>query len=487
VSPLVLSFIGLLVCGAILLLGRYFGAPLLIGLFASLPFGSTAFAALPALGGSSPLIYTLFAIMLTMSVIARPGGIADIGRVFLTYPISWALIILVFYASATAVIMPRLFEGQTTAFVIFRGAIREVALSPTPGNMTQGAYFALDAFMFYMVAAAMLTRKNFHLIRIGLFIYVGLTVALGCVDLLGKLAQQGDVLLPIRTANYALLTEVAEAGFWRIAGGQAEASAFAIMIVSCLAFSFVYWRGTGSRLAMLLAILSFVLAILSTSSTAYVALALLGAFYSLVAVRSVLSGRLTNRDLLVAFCAGILFAIGLTLYLINDRLFDPFVVLFDTMITTKAQSQSGIERAYWNHRSMVALADTIWLGVGLGSSRASSWMVAVASQLGVLGSLLMAILVVSLLRGPGPNRLARFDREAFVLCRATRALASAFLVGSSISGGAANPGVLFFLCLAVVVSLRRSIYTTAGELQQPLATARLVNAGTAIEPRAPPV
>jgi hypothetical protein len=50
---------GLIVCAALLLIGRWFGAPVLIGLFASLAFGSTAFATLTALGGSSPLIYTL--------------------------------------------------------------------------------------------------------------------------------------------------------------------------------------------------------------------------------------------------------------------------------------------------------------------------------------------------------------------------------------------------------------------------------------------
>jgi hypothetical protein len=47
-----------------LLFGRLAGGAIIVSLFASLAFGSTAIVAIPALGNSSPLIYTRFALLL---------------------------------------------------------------------------------------------------------------------------------------------------------------------------------------------------------------------------------------------------------------------------------------------------------------------------------------------------------------------------------------------------------------------------------------
>jgi O-antigen ligase len=66
---------------------------------------------------------------------------------------------------------------------------------------------------------------------------------------------------------------------------------------------------------------------------------------------------------------------------------------------------------------------------------------------------LMALLLASLMRGPGPAR--SHDRRDLALYRGARASALAFLIGASLSGGSADPGILFFLCLAVVTAARR--------------------------------
>ena len=55
--------------------------------------------------------------------------------------------------------------------------------------------------------------------------------------------------------------------------------------------------------------------------------------------------------------------------------------------------------AYWNYQSLQSVYDTLGLGIGLGSSRASSWIIAVISQLGIIGSILMGLLVLELVRG----------------------------------------------------------------------------------------
>jgi hypothetical protein len=315
---------------------------------------------------------------------------------------------------------------------------------------------------FFAIAAPPARASNLHLLRTGFFAYVAINSVLGIVDLVGKIGAHRDIIFPIRTANYSLLTEIAEGSFWRIVGGHAEASSFAIGTASCLAFAFVYWRNSGSRLALALAVVSLVLLVLSTSSTGYFALALLLLIFAGTFVHPLLSGRIPVRDLIVVSCVMVLFAVLLAVYVAEAKLFDPVVKLVDTMIVNKAQSQSGQERAYWNTRSLLNVIDTMGLGIGLGSSRASSWIVAVVSQMGIIGTVLMAVLVGELLRGPGHQRLAVIDPEAFALCRAARACGLGFLIGASISGGAADPGILFFICLGVVVSIRYELAARSG-------------------------
>ncbi len=76
-------------------------------------------------------------------------------------------------------------------------------------------------------------------------------MALGLVDLLGKMAGAGDLLAPIRTANYAMLTDVEQAGFSRIAGGHPEASAFAMSMFAGTVFLITSWRVTRNTLVLL--------------------------------------------------------------------------------------------------------------------------------------------------------------------------------------------------------------------------------------------
>jgi hypothetical protein len=91
--------------------------------------------------------------------------------------------------------------------------------------------------------------------------------------------------------------------------------------------------------------------------------------------------------LLACGLAGVL---GVALF--NAGFFDQFVRPIEAAVINKSTSSSGLERTYWNLKSLQGFVDTSGLGIGLGSSRASSWPIAVLSQLGLLGALMMAIL-----------------------------------------------------------------------------------------------
>lgn len=450
-----ISFVGLMVCAGILLTGYYCRAPLIIGLIASLAFGATAFMTLSSIGGSSPLIYTLFAILLVTAVAARRRIWRDLGDVFGKIRPIWVLSSLMLYVVVGAWLFPRLFAGQTSVFVqsTMRRGIVEASLAPVSGNVTQSGYFVLGGLSAIALCVLLLHEDRIDAIRRGFFIWCGLHAGMGLLDLIGKLAGAGDILWPVRTASYAMLTEAQEGGFWRITGANSEASAFGGISLVCLAFCYVYWRQTKSRLAQGLAALLLVLLVLSTSSTAYVGLAILAVPVAFSILRSFLSGHVDRDEILIIALSAIGGATVLTIILYDEKFFAPFVRLMDSMVLNKAASTSGQERAYWNIKSLQALLDTGGLGVGLGSSRASSWPIAVVSQLGLVGGAMMAMLLLVVFRGMG-NLKRYIDPETNAVIAGVRASALASIVGGSLISGTADPGMTFFIPFAVITASR---------------------------------
>jgi O-Antigen ligase len=460
-----LSIPGLIVWLCILLIGRMAGGALIIGLFASLPFGSTAFATLSSLGGSSPLIYTLFILGLICVVAARRTLIADLGAVFTLYKTVWLVCALAVYAAASAYVFPRLFLGETTAFIPIDGAITEVPLTPSSGNITQTAYFLLGVFLFIGLSVVLLRADNLKKVTSGFFAFVMAHALLGALDLASKMAGLGDLLLPIRTASYALLTEVEQSGFWRIVGGCAEASAYSGYALAALAFVFTYWRETNSRLAAFLTLGMLILVLLSTSSTAYVGLAGLAPFAALMIGRSAVDNQLRRTDVMLAVGILVILTAIIATDLYDSRIFRPFGNLIQDMVFNKATSDSGQERGYWNSRSLQTVVDTYGLGTGMGSSRSSSWAVSTISQLGIIGSVLVGLLLLVMMRGMIGLRPLPEDKPLFALCAGARACGFAGLLAASIAGGSADPGVLFFACLATIVACRHHVKVRQAALQ----------------------
>jgi hypothetical protein len=449
-----LSLIGLMVCAVLLGLGRLLGAPLLVGTVASVAFGSTAVATLDAAGGSSPLIYVVFAVLVCASAAASPAFGRNLSLVFVRSWEPWIVGALAVYAVGTAIILPRLFAGATSAFVTVRGiGVVEVSLQPSSGNLTQTGYFALGALTFLSLSSMLARGHRLPALRSGFRAWAALVAVGGLIDLAGKMAGLGDVLAPIRTATFAYLTDSEQAGFWRIAGSYSEASAFGAAALAALAFSFTDWRQGGSRLSGSVAALLLVLLVLSTSTTAYAGLAVLGALMVTSIARSALTGRLTAIDLLLVagLLAGAATLICLALY--DHRLLEPFQNLLQSTLIDKSSSESARERGYWNERSIMTLFDTWGLGQGFGSSRSSNWLVSVVSQTGLIGTLLQLGLVASVLR-PWAAPGTQAAREPAALHASLRACAFAILLGALIAGGSADPGLLFFIAMAGMIGCR---------------------------------
>ncbi|PLP56590.1 hypothetical protein CYK37_24430 [Mesorhizobium loti] len=449
------SLPGLLVCVAILAIAYYARGMLMVGLIASQAFGATAAVTLTFLGGASPLIYTMFEALLIVAVAARRRIWLDLGSVFGGIRPIWILASLMVYAIIGAWLFPRFFAGQTVVFVQskIRGIVVEASLTPVSGNISQTGYFILGGLTTIALCTLLLHGERIDQIRRGFFLWCGLHAGMGVVDFVGKNAGIGDMLAPIRTANYAIISNAYEAGFARITGPFSEASSFAGASLACLAFSYTYWRRTKSRLSLWLSVILLFLTTLSTSSTAYVGLALLCIPVVISMSASVLRGKIEREEILIVLLmvVGVVGIMSVSLY--RDDALDPFVRLIDSTIINKAGSASGHERTYWNVKSLQSFVDTGGLGVGFGSSRASSWPIAVLSQLGLFGSLMMVMLLGVLIRGlrgvqdwvaPGTAAVVMSIRNASI----------AGMIANSVSGGSADPGVLFFIAIAVVSATR---------------------------------
>ena len=442
------SVIGFIVCVAIFCGAKLTHSSMLVALMASLAFGSTSIATLSSLGGSSPLIYTVFCGLLILSVAARRTALQDLGRAFTIYPAFWLVTLLMVYAIIGCVFFPRIFAGQTSVFVPTRLGVSELALAPVSGNISQTGYFVMGGVTFMAVSLLLMRGISTDDVRKAFFAWILCHTAMGILDLAAKMAGIGDILEPIRTASYAMLTETQMAGFWRIAGAQAEASGFAGISLACLAFCYVYWRRTGSRFALRLGLTLLVLVVFSTSSTGYVGLAVLSIPVMLSLMRSLARQWLSSADVLILATFGIGFFMALLLMMTYPSFFDPFLALFDSSVTNKLQSSSGQERMYWNVRSLQSMIDTHGLGVGFGSSRASSWPIAVVSQLGITGTVLMALAVFMIMRVPKAFR-RNADPETQAVVAATRAAVFGGIVAGSMISGTADPGIVFFVTLAV--------------------------------------
>lgn len=451
------SVIGGVVAIAVGVVGYLSGSTLLFGLFIALPFGSTAIGAVPALGGSTPLIYTVFVGLLLITTMLKRGFRRDLGTVFRLHWSAVVAVLVAVYAVFSAVIFPRLFLGQTTMLVPIEGVVTEVPLTPSPGNITQSAYFVLGVLAFFAVRISLLNPSQMDVVRRGFLTFAGVHVALGIVDLAGKFAGLGDILADIRTANYALLTNAEVSGFFRISGGFPEASSYSATSLACIAFTFTYWRVAGSKVALGLTLILFGLLVLSTSTTAYAGLAAL-VFLGAVSIGfTFFSGRIKVQDVILFVVLTTGLAVALTAYLLNEKMFDPIIEMLRIMVLEKADSESGKERAYWNYQSMQAFLDTDGIGIGFGSSRSSSWLISVFSQMGVLGGLMIAALGAAILRGTAGLR-AEGQKEIYGLAAGAQAMSVGWLTSITISGGAADPGLLFFLPLAVVLACRTHLY-----------------------------
>ena len=422
--------------------------------FALTPLGAAAALNLPSLGGASIVLADMAAVALFAAALTRAGAPGRLLATMRPPRPGFLLVALLAFGAFATVFFPRVFAGQTEVFLVSRVAGEAGVVSRplrfTNGNVTQLLRLTLGAMVFLTLATVFRREPDPRAVVVALAADAVVHWTAGLLDVLSYSAGMPQLLEPIRTANYAMAVTQVMAGLKRMVGGFPEASSFGYHTVGLFGFWLQYWFDGGRfRYAAWFILATTAVLILSTSSSAYVAAALFGGAF--VAVNS---ARIVKRDvgLRVAWILGGLAAAtpvagaGLA---VAYQTVPEFAAYLDRLLFNKLTSSSGVERMSWNMQALRNFADTWAIGTGLGSVRASNWLVACLASLGLLGTGLYLVFIASVFRAAPPERLG----ETAVVARALKMGCLALLAQAMLTTATPNLELGFFAMAGLAVGL----------------------------------
>lgn len=410
-------------------------------------FGATAAVALPALGGAAItpallflpflMLHAMFARMRAREpfTLSRPGTL---------------LAIIVIWGLISALVMPRLFGGETQVIVLDRLTARSprlYPLRPLPTNITQTVYLFGHLACFLSLRTLLRGAGRLATFRNAVLLVAMLNVAAGMLNMIENLLHLPSLLDYLRNAEgYALAVEYSLGGLPRIHGTFPEASLFAYYSLPLFAFSLSLWTARAElRYSPYVCCGLLVMMLLSTSATAYLGLFGYGLCYACVE----LPRKRIPKVLALAAAVGGVMVLGMyALELDSTRHIDRFV---RATLLDKADSGSGQERAQWNAQAFRNFLDTYWLGAGLGSCRASSFPLVLLSNLGAIGAIMFSLFVLNVCRSPYVERSLSTSEDLAVRKAASDATVAA-LIGSLVAVGMFDLGVSFYMFAAAASS-----------------------------------
>ena len=422
-------------------------------LIASL-LGASAALFLPSLNGANVQPAHLLLGFLMIELVRRRSSVqAALGGLAFPHAGFW-LLLTVIYGGVASIVMPRLFAGATYVFNIAQGDggvdILLVPLGPVSANITQSVYFLGDLLCF-VIFNAFASRAGWgDTVAKAVLTCAFVNLGFAALDLITHATGTGEVMSVVRNASYRMLDDVQLGGYKRIVGSFAEASAFAYATLGLFAFVGELWlQGLYRRSAGLAWLLSLVALVFATSSTGYFGAGCILLLQYLRAFHLVVGNR-SNQNAGIFVCVAPLVAAILAMGVwMQPQAQATIQQIADITVFSKLDSQSGIERTAWNAQAMQAFRDTGGAGVGIGSVRASSWPVAVVSNLGIVGTATLALFIVGMFFGGARDAE---QREAAVRA-AARAACLGQIIASSVGASFVDLGLYFFAMAGVACGM----------------------------------
>lgn len=431
--------------------------------FGTMPFGSFAVIPTEITGGLTLTATPIVALVLIAREFLATNGMRSVAAMAfksseLSYLAQFWLV-----AGITTVFMPRLFSGLVEVIPVRpAGLVSPVMLSPSAQNLSQFVYVTISVFAAFAFARMMRVENDRLHAMNAIVLGAAIAVLSGVLDFSSKYVALQPLLDVFRTASYTLMTDNEILDSRRVIGLMPEASSYGALLLSFLAALYFFRRAMPAgnlrdRVVPILLSALLLFAWLSTSSSAYLGLAAFGATATgewcwrlFAARRNPFLRRGIAREFILGFAAAAAFLLTL---LVVPRIFSPIVEMLDVMVFQKSQSSSFEERSMWNTVSRDALWATYGLGVGLGSTRASNFAIAVASNSGLIGAALYFAFVARCLFF-GKARCGDFRGQAILSacrCAYLPAFLAILTVGTTPDFGLFNA---FLFGLAVAVASR---------------------------------
>lgn len=424
--------------------------------FALLPFGAAAAFNLPALGGATIGLADLGAVALFSSVLLTRDALGRlVGTMRFGQPGFWILLLWL-VCVISALFFPRLFAGHTDVFSISRvdgaNSISLRPLKPGSGNISQAFRMSLGILTFLALATALRHRPQAERVILAVSTATVIHFILGWLDVLTFSLGLKELLEPIRTANYAMLVDHRMVGLKRMIGGFPEASSFGSFSLGLFGFWFVFWlRNPYTHRAGWMMLLTLVVLLRSTSSSAYLGLVLFMLLLgTLILFRSAWTSP-SRRSVTVSAILAVITCLSLILLFGAYELSPDVAQFFNRALFEKAESSSGVERMMWNTYALKNFFDTWMIGAGVGSIRASNWLVACLGSIGLLGTLVYLLFLGSVAR----VRTSRPDPLTSAVVTGAKAACLALLVIAMLIKSTPDLEIFYFALAGLAVGLAR--------------------------------
>ncbi|MEN3149926.1 hypothetical protein ABCW43_21730 [Neorhizobium sp. IRAMC:178] len=388
----------------------------------------------------------LFLAFLALSVLTYRNkfGIA-VKALSFPRPGFWLACLLI-YGTVLGFFAPRLLARMTDIIPLgvteYPSTGGTVPLGPVSSNFTQAVYVSADLLAYVLILAIGSTLAGFRAITVGVLVFAGANAFFALLDLVTYGTGAQDLFLYIRNAQYTFHDDDVVAGVKRIVGSWPEASAFAGISLASVGFTGTLWLcGRDLRWSGALFLVTTLLVIRSTSSAGLLALPLCFLILYITAFFRC-GGRsgTRNSSAIVLFAPPLICLVALAIAL-NDELFRQLYNYFDLLIFSKSTSPSAVERGSWNTYGYQNFLDSYGLGVGLGTSRTSSFLFALLSNVGIPGTIMFTLFAISAFsKRRGTPRTVTSDVRL-----AARNGCACLMIGAMIAGPTVDLGLVFFI------------------------------------------